>query len=41
MPLCSNIITELDTEMPRSRSIFIQSEVVRRACPRAATSPAK
>ena len=26
--------------MPRSRSIFIQSDRVRRACPRAATSPA-
>ena len=26
--------------MPRSRSIFIQSEVARRACSRAATAPA-
>jgi hypothetical protein len=29
-----------ETEMPRSRSIFIQSERVRRCSPRARTAPA-
>jgi hypothetical protein len=33
-------MTEADTEIPRSRSIFIQSDWVRRAWPRARTAPA-
>ena len=37
---CSKVITELLTEMPRSCSIFIQSERDRRRSPRALTSPA-
>jgi hypothetical protein len=39
-PPCSNVITEADTEMPRSFSIDIQSERVRRCSPRALTAPA-
>ena len=35
MPSCSKVITELVTEMPRSCSISIQSERVRRRSPRA------
>src|SRR5438132_13072131 len=33
-------MTDAETEMPRSRSIFIQSERVRRFSPRARTAPA-
>ena len=33
-------MTEADTDIPRSRSIFIQSDCVRRRSPRAATAPA-
>src|SRR5512147_641896 len=33
-------MAEADTEMPRSRSTFIQSERARRASPRALTAPA-
>ena len=33
-------MTLADTEMPRSRSIFIQSDRVRRFSPRARTAPA-
>ena len=40
-PSCSNVITELVTEMPRCCSIFIQSERARRFAPRALTSPAR
>ena len=32
-PSCSKVITEAETEMPRSFSIFIQSDRVRRASP--------
>jgi hypothetical protein len=39
-PSNSNVITEAETEIPRSRSIFIQSERVRRFSPRALTCPA-
>jgi len=39
-PSCSKLITAEDTEMPRSRSIAIQSERTRRRSPRAFTSPA-
>ncbi len=39
-PAWSNVITLAETEMPRSRSIFIQSERVRRCSPRARTAPA-
>src|SRR4029450_13450582 len=37
----SNVITEVTTEMPRSRSIFIQSERVLRRSPLALTCPAR
>src|SRR5437763_3200434 len=37
----SNVITEVTTEMPRSRSIFIQSERVLRRSPLAFTWPAR
>ena len=40
LPSYSNVITEALTEMPRSRSTFIQSEWARRASPRAFTAPA-
>ena len=40
MPSYSNVITEVTTEMPRARSIAIQSERVRRRSPLARTSPA-
>jgi hypothetical protein len=33
-PSCSNVITEADTEMPRSRSIFIQSDACAGSRPR-------
>jgi hypothetical protein len=39
-PSWSNVMTLAETEMPRSRSIFIQSERVRRFSPRARTWPA-
>jgi len=39
-PSCSKLITAEETEMPRSRSIAIQSERTRRRAPRAFTSPA-
>ena len=39
-PSCSNVITDAETLMPRSRSIFIQSDRVRRVSPRARTAPA-
>src|SRR3954447_501815 len=39
-PPYSNVITALVTEMPRSCSIFIQSDFARRASPRAFTAPA-
>ena len=39
-PSCSKLITAEDTEIPRSRSIAIQSERARRRSPRAFTSPA-
>jgi hypothetical protein len=39
-PSCSKLITAEETEMPRSRSIAIQSERARRRSPRALTSPA-
>ena len=39
-PAYSKVITEAVTEMPRSRSTFIQSERARRASPRALTAPA-
>jgi hypothetical protein len=39
-PSCSELITAEETEMPRSRSIAIQSERTRRRSPRALTSPA-
>ncbi len=34
-------MTLAETEMPRSRSIFIQSDRVRRCSPRARTAPAR
>jgi len=37
----SNVITEVTTEMPRSRSIFIQSDRVLRRSPLALTWPAR
>ncbi len=40
MPFRSKVITEDETEMPRSCSIFIQSERARRRSPRARTWPA-
>src|SRR6202022_4114046 len=40
-PSNSNVITEVTTEMPRSRSIFIQSERVLRRSPLALTCPAR
>src|SRR5580704_1096937 len=40
-PSNSNVITEVTTEMPRSRSIFIQSERVLRRSPLALTGPAR
>ncbi|MNI91087.1 hypothetical protein D3C73_1487020 [compost metagenome] len=40
LPSCSNVMTEAVTEMPRSFSIFIQSERARRFSPRALTAPA-
>ncbi len=39
-PPYSNVITEVTTEMPRSRSIPIQSDRVRRRSPLARTLPA-
>ena len=39
-PSWSKVITLAETEMPRSRSIFIQSDCVRRAWPLARTAPA-
>ena len=39
-PSCSKLITAEETEMPRSRSIAIQSDRARRRSPRALTSPA-
>src|SRR5712691_13035030 len=41
MPLYSKVITEVTTEMPRSRSIFIQSERVLRRSRLALTWPAR
>ena len=41
MPSYSKVITEVTTEMPRSRSIFIQSERVLRRSPLALTWPAR
>ena len=38
-PLCSKVITEVTTEMPRSRSMPIQSDRVRRRSPFARTEP--
>ncbi|MNT71891.1 hypothetical protein D3C72_2104340 [compost metagenome] len=38
--VCSKVMTEAETEMPRSFSIFIQSDWVRRFSPRARTAPA-
>ena len=38
-PACSNVIAEVTTEMPRSRSMPIQSEHVRRCSPSARTLP--
>ncbi len=37
---CSKVITEAETEIPRSFSIFMKSDVVRRCSPRARTAPA-
>jgi hypothetical protein len=39
-PSYSKVMTEAVTEIPRSRSTFIQSERARRASPRALTAPA-
>jgi len=39
-PSCSELITAEETELPRSRSIAIQSERVRRLSPRPLISPA-
>ena len=39
-PRLSNVMTEVTTEMPRSRSMLIQSERVRRRSPLARTLPA-
>src|ERR1700680_637878 len=41
MPRYAKVITEVTTEIPRSRSIFIQSERVVRRSPLALTWPAR
>src|SRR5271163_122169 len=41
MPSNSKVITDVTTEIPRSRSIFIQSERVLRRSPLALTWPAR